>query len=437
METTVLFDDDRNLFESVSSEANLREAFQAVKRNKGAPGVDKVTIEAFEGRLDAELAQLAKDLREWRYVPQPVRRVEIPKADGKSMRQLGIPCVRDRVVQACLKEVLEPIFEPTFSQQSYGFRPGRNQAQAVEAARVTVCQGKRWVVDIDLSRFFDTISHDRLIHRLSLRIRDKRILRLIGLILRGGVLDKGTLLPTREGSIQGSPLSPLLSNVVLDELDKELEKRGLSFCRWADDANIFVRSKAAALRVMDSVTRFIERHLRLKVNPEKSRVAQAREVRFLGMTIIGRNVAISKKSWSNAMKTVKALTPTNSPEAVEQTLLRVNEWYMGWAQYHAMTYYPFQLEWLEAHVRRRLRSRLIRQCKRRRNLFRRLQKLGIKRKTAAKAVWTNAGPWRQSGEATIEKAWSNAWFVRVGGQKIFSDRKLPHWKSVRSTIMLP
>jgi len=225
-----------------------------VRKNKGSPGVDGVTIEEFGSRLNEELTQLKEELESWCYKPSPVRRVEIPKPGGKGIRLLGVPTVRDRVVHATLKALLEPIFEPLFSEHSYGFRPRRNQRQAVEAARRIVASGKPYVVDIDLSKFFDRIHHDRLIARLGQQIDDKRILRLIGLLLRSGIMANGLVTPSLEGAVQGSPLSPLLSNIVLDELDKELERRGLEFCRFADDCNLFVKTPKAAQRVMEGIS---------------------------------------------------------------------------------------------------------------------------------------------------------------------------------------
>ena len=227
--------DETRLFEALCSIERLAAGFRRVKKNKGSPGVDGVTIAEFESRLSEELSRLKEELESWTYKPSPVRRVEIPKPGGKGIRLLGVPTVRDRVVHATLKELLEPIFEPLFSDHSYGFRPERNQRQAVEAAREIVARGKSYVVDIDLSKFFDRIHHDRLIARLSRQVADKRILRLIGLLLRSGIMANGLVTPSTEGAVQGSPLSPLLSNIVLDELDKELERRGLEFCRFADD----------------------------------------------------------------------------------------------------------------------------------------------------------------------------------------------------------
>ena len=229
-----LFREEERLFEELCTIERLRAGFRRVKKNKGSPGVDGVTVAEFGARLSEELSQLKEELESWTYKPSPVRRVEIPKSGGKGIRLLGVPTVRDRVVHAALKLLIEPIFEPLFSEHSYGFRPGRNQRQAVEAARRIVARGKPCVVDIDLSKFFDRIQHDRLITRLSQQVADKRILRLIGLLLRSGIMANGLVTPSTEGAVQGSPLSPLLSNIVLDELDKELERRGLEFCRFAD-----------------------------------------------------------------------------------------------------------------------------------------------------------------------------------------------------------
>lgn len=233
-ESDLLIEEPR-LFDNLGSQVYLRAGFKQVKKNQGKPGIDGVSIADFEIGLDEELSQLQQELTDWTYKPSPVRRVEIPKPGGKGVRLLGIPTVRDRVVQATLKMLLEPVFEPPFSPHSYGFRPGRSQHQAVQAAQRIVTSGKPYVVDIDLSKFFDRIHHDRLIARMGQRISDKRILRLIGIMLRSGVMINGVVNPSQEGAVQGGPISPLLSNIVLDELDQELEKRGLEFCRFADD----------------------------------------------------------------------------------------------------------------------------------------------------------------------------------------------------------
>jgi group II intron reverse transcriptase/maturase len=407
-----------------------------VKKNKGSPGVDGVAIAEFESRLIEELSQLKEELESWTYKPSPVRRVEIPKPGGKGIRLLGVPTVRDRVVHATLKELLEPIFEPLFSDHSYGFRPERNQRQAVEAAREIVAEGKPYVVDIDLSRFFDRIHHDRLIARLSRQVADKRILRLIGPLLRSGIMANGLVTPSREGAVQGSPLSPLLSNIVLDELDKELERRGLEFCRFADDCNIFVKTPKAAERVMDSISGFIEKRLKLVVNQEKSQVARSDRVKFLGMTIVGKTIAISHKALQAAMAKVKELTPRGTHRTLEKTLEEINSWYVGWAGYFAMTYYPAQLKKIEAHIRRRLRSRLVDQQKSKRNLHRKLIKRGVSRRQSANAVFSNRKRWALSHTFAVEKAYPVGWFIGEMGQAIRSDRQLPHWFELHHWIRL-
>ncbi|WP_232322107.1 group II intron reverse transcriptase/maturase [Methylomonas lenta] len=287
--------EDERLFENLCYASYLRIGFEQVKENKGKPGIDGVNIHDFEFRLEEELSRLQQELLNWTYKPSPVRRVEIPKPQG-GVRLLGIPTVRDRVVQTALKLLLEPIFEPHFSPHSYGFRPGRNPRQAVQAAQRIINSGKSYVVDIDLEKFFDRIHHDRLIARIGQRITDKRILRLIGLMLRSGIMINGVVVRSEEGTMQGGPLSPLLSNIVLDELDKELEKRGLEFCRFADDCNIFVKSQKAAERVMETVSQFIESKLKLKVNRAKSQVARSERVKFLGFTVVNGTIAIARKA---------------------------------------------------------------------------------------------------------------------------------------------
>jgi group II intron reverse transcriptase/maturase len=430
-----LFVDERSLFVKLCDLHNLQAGFKAVKKNGGAPGVDGVTVQEYEGRLDEELAQLKKDLEGWSYKPSPVRRVEIPKpGKGAGVRLLGVPCVGDRVVHATLKVLLEPILDPMFSDHSYGFRPGYNQQQAVQAAQRIVKDGKEYVVDIDLSKFFDRVNHDRLIYLLSWHITDKRILRLIGMILRSGAMVNGVVQLTEEGTVQGSPLSPLLSNVVLDELDKELERRGLEFCRYADDCNIFVSSSKSASRVMTSISKFIEQKLKLKINREKSKVGLSREVKFLGMTIIDGTVAISWQSIERAMLKAKELTPRGTCLSLEQTMKRINEWYIGWSGYYLMTQYPSQFVKIEGHIRRRLRARIVDQQKRRRHLYKKLVKRGVSRGHAAKTAQSNRGKWALSWTKALHKAYPNRWFTDVLGQRLRSNAKLKHWFGIRRWI---
>lgn len=430
-----LLQDKQSLFEKLCSPFWLGLGFADVKKNRGAPGVDGITIDCFAENFEGELNQLSQELESWTYKPSPARRVEIDKPDG-GIRLLGIPTVRDRVVQATLKRLLEPVLTPLFSDHSFGFIPGRNQEQAVKEAQRIVSEGKAWVVDIDLSKFFDRIHHDRLIARLGNVISDKRILRLIGMILRSGIMKNGLVSPSTEGSVQGSPLSPLLSNVVLDELDKELENRGLSFCRFADDCNIFVGSVKAAHRVMKSITEWIERKLKLVVNQEKSQVARSEKVRFLGMTIIHGHLAISVKSMNRAMAKVKALTPRGTHLKLETAMVSINRWYRGWSSYYSMTQYPAQLKKIEAHIRRRLRSRLIDQQKSRRNLFNKVMKRNVPRRLAAKAIFSNDKRWALSHCHAVERAYPNEWFIGVMKQFIRSNAKLSHWFDVSSWIRL-
>ena len=428
--------DSKHLFEELCSSWRLKQGWQEVRRNQGTSGIDGQTIETFELRLSEEIKQLQEELVNWTYKPQPVRRVEIPKPDGAGVRLLGVPCIRDRVVQTTIKQLLEPILDPLFSGNSYGFRPGRNQVQAVEAAQKIVQSGKGFVVDIDLSKFFDRVNQDRLIGRLGKVIEDKRILKLVGMILRSGVMKDGVITPTREGTTQGSPLSPLLSNLVLDELDKEIESRGLEFCRFADDCNIFVKTQRAAERVMKGISEFIEKKLKLVVNREKSKVAESSLVKFLGMTIVKGTRAIARKSIRRAMDKVKELTPRGTSETLEDTIKRINSWYGGWSNYYSMTQYPSQLKTIEAHIRRRLRSRVVDQQKSRRHLFNNLMKQGVSRDKAAKTSFSNNGRWALSHTDAVERAYPNNWFIKTKGLQIRSNEKRAHWLDIRKWIRL-
>jgi RNA-directed DNA polymerase len=430
------FQFNKGTLEEICELSNMLKAFKLVKRNKGAPGIDGITIKDYETDLITNIKQLKDEILGWKYQPTPVRRVEIPKPDGKGVRLLGIPIVKDRILHMAIKMVLEPLIDPTFSQSSYGFRPGRNQRQAVEKAQEIVRAGNEYIVDIDLSKFFDRINHDRLIHRLKYHVQDKRILRLIGMILRSGIMSDGVVTISTEGSVQGSPLSPLLSNVVLDELDKELERRKLCFCRYADDSNIFVKSPKAAERVMQTIKKFIEGKLKLKVNEEKSKTAKADQVKFLAMTIVNGAIAISKKALDKAMEKVKELTPRGTRYTLEETMEAINKWYQGWGSYFKMTQYPAQLRKIEAHIRRRLRARIVKQQKRRRHLCHKLTKRGISKTLARKTAYSNKSTWALSHTMALSKAYSNDWFINQMGQKIFSNLNQPGWYGVDVWVKL-
>lgn len=426
----------RNLFEIISNARALDTAFESVRKNNGSPGVDNVTVAEFEKGKVEELAKLSEDLQQWRYKPLPVKRVEIPKPGiNAGVRLLGIPAVRDRVVQAAIKAVLEPIFDPLFSDRSFGFRPNCNQHQAIEAARLEVLAGKEYVVDIDLSKFFDRINQDKLIASISKVIEDKRVLRIIGLTLRSGVMTDQGFEETTIGSVQGSPLSPLLSNIVLDELDKKLEQRGLSFVRFADDCNIFVNTEKAAQRVMENITHFIEKKMKLVINRDKSKIGLSRKIKFLGVTLIKGTVAIAKASMKNARMKIKELIPRGTNKTLEQTMQELNVWFRGWSGYFEITHYPAQFKSLEAYARRRLRSRIVSQSKRRIFLFRKLRQRGIKYKTAAKCVFSNKRRWALSKSKAVEMAFSNQYFEQVG-QYIKSTQRKRHWFDVNKWVHL-
>lgn len=428
------FDFSESLFEQICEMGSLRVAFRAAKKNKGAPGVDGMTLEYFEQNLEEELAQLRQEVLSWRYKPQPVKRVEIPKPNG-GIRLLGIPTIRDRVLQTSIKMALEPVIDPSFSPNSYGFRPDRNQKQALEAAHKIVESGKEFVVDMDLSKFFDRINHDRLISRLKLHIEDRKVLRLIGLTLRCGILEDGSFRASSVGSVQGSPLSPLLSNVVLDELDKELEKRGLEFCRFADDCNIFVRSEKAANRVKESITKFIENKMKLVVNQEKTKVAKSKHVKFLGMTVLLAGLCISSASMSKAMETVKGFSARASHIPIEVCIQRFNRWYKGWSNYHEISCYPSQFNRIEAHFRRRLRAKILRDHKRCRYIHRKLVKRGLSKAGASSVCYSNDKTWAMSKRRGVHLAWPNRYFSQLG-LYTHSDRKLLWWKSIKEVPKL-
>jgi group II intron reverse transcriptase/maturase len=432
MEQRELFDQTENLFERLCTLETLTLGFKAVKANDGSPGIDRVTIKEFEARSDKELVQLRAELCNWSYKPSPVRRVEIPKPNG-GVRLLGVPCIRDRVVQASLKLLLEPIFDPCFSESSYGFRPRRSQRQAIESAQKFVQAGKEHVVDIDLSKFFDTINHDRLLSQVKRKVPDSRIIKLIGLTLRSGVLANGSLTPTTEGTTQGSPLSPLLSNIVLDELDKELERRELAFCRFADDCNIFVGSKKSAERVMASVSLLLEKKMKLVVNREKSKVAISSAVKFLGMTIVLGAITISANAMDKGMEKVKELTSRRSNQSIERAIEQFNSWYRGWSGYFEMTQYPQQFALLEAHARRRFRARLVRNMKRRRTMAKMIVKDGQSTRTAKRVAYCHKSWWALSRDPAFERMFSNKWFEEQG-MYIKSKETHTHWFAVKERI---
>ena len=422
-----------SMFEEATSVRHLYQAWREVKANRGAPGIDGVSVWDYEANLKEELKSLSASLRSWSYKPSPVRRVEIPKPGSREKRKLGVPTVRDRVVQQSLKLVLEPLFEPYFSESSYGFRPGRGQETAITASEELVKSGKEWVVDIDLEKFFDRINQDRVIHLLKSKVKDGKVLKLVSMTMRSGVMEGGEVSATPEGTPQGSPLSPLLSNIVLDELDQELEKRGLSFCRYADDAKIYVGSRKAGERVMRSISTFIEKRLKLVVNQAKSKVGRAKEIVFLGFVITKDSISISKKSLKRAISKSKELIKRRSHVPLEAQIARCNMWYQGWSNYYKLTHYPSQLKTIEAHIRRRFRLQFTCNQKRRRHLVKRYLKQGVSKRTAYKCAYNNKGSWSLSASGAASVAWPNSWF-KAQGLSTAVDKKLPHWRALSDWI---
>ena len=402
---------------------DLREAFEKVASNRGAPGPDRQSIEEVREHLVEVLPTLSASLLSGTYVPGDIRRVWIPKAGGGE-RGLGIPNVVDRVVQEAVRRVLDPMYEPTFRAQSHGFRPNRSCSTAILMAREYVDAGHEWVVDIDLEKFFDKVNHQRLMARLAQRIEDRRLLVLIGRMLKVHVvMPEGVRVSTDEGVPQGGPLSPLLSNIVLDELDDELARRGYQFVRYADDCNIYVRSERAGQRVMASVVSFIERRLRLKVNANKSAVARPEERHFLGFRLRRApldgvvDVLLSKRSKERIDAKIRDLTPRNWGSSLRACILKVNAYLVGWIGFFGICTEGIEttLRGLEAHIRRRLRAIQLAQWKTQRTIAQRLIQLGIRPKTAWRSVYAgSASRWALSHSPAVDRGLCNAYFSERG-----------------------
>jgi RNA-directed DNA polymerase len=404
-----------HLMEEVCKRENLQRAWQRVRRNKGSPGVDGMTIDDARGYLSEHWPDIRSQLLAGTYQPQPVKRVEIPKPDG-GIRMLGVPSVVDRLIQQALLQVLQPSWDPTFSEHSYGFRPGRSAHQAVAQAQSYVAEGYGIVVDLDLEKFFDRVNHDRLMARVAARVSDKRVLKLIRAFLKAGVMEDGLVRPVHEGTPQGGPLSPFLSNIVLDDLDKELERRGHRFCRYADDCNIYVRSRRAGERVMASVTQFLTKRLRLKVNGAKSAVAQPEERKFLGFSISnnGSERRIAPQALEKFRMRIRKLTCRTRGKSLEQVIEELEPYLIGWRGYFGFCQTPRVLTNLEAWIRRRLRMVLWRQWQNGSNRFRELRLRGVPKFLAAVGAGSPTGFWRMSGHPAVQVALRNAYFDSLG-----------------------
>lgn len=401
----------------------LTEALHKVAANKGAPGPDGETIAHLRKRWEHALPKLSAALLGGTYRPGEIRRVHIPKPGG-GQRGLGIPNVVDRVVQEAVRQVLEPLYEPTFHPSSHGFRPGRSCHTAITEAKRHVEAGHEWAVDLDLEKFFDRVNHQRLMARLAERVADRKVLVLIGRMLKAGVvLPDGVVVATEEGVPQGGPLSPLLSNVVLDELDRELERRGHRFVRYADDVNIYVRSERAGQRVMASVTRFIEKRLRLKVNATKSAVARPEDRHFLGFRLRREpeegsvEILLSERTKRRAMERIRELTPRSWGGTLKSCIARINVYVCGWHEFFGISAAreEYALQKLDARIRRRLRAILLKQWKRPRTIARKLVALGARRKTAWRRVYEGRKSlWALSHDPVVDRALRNAYFAERG-----------------------
>ena len=403
------------IVDKIADYGSLGRAFQQVKRNQGAAGADGVTLEIYESDLSVHLRQLHEQLITGTYRPEAVKLVEIPKPNGGT-RRLGIPTIADRVVQQSIQSALQSVYDPYFSQSSFGFRPGRSAHQAIEQAARYVLEGKVWVVDIDLKSFFDEINHERLMSRLRKAISDKRLIKLIHRYLRADLMQDGLVTQRIAGTPQGGPLSPLLSNIVLDELDRELEVRGLSFARYADDCNIFVKSRRSAERVMQSLIGFIEEKLKLKVNRDKSGIRRCDQVKFLGHTIqTNGKIRIADASIERLKLKIRAVTKRNRGLSFSAVIAEVNRTIQGWAVYfRRCNTWQGKLKYLDGWIRKRLRCYALKQHQKRYATYRYLRSLGLIERQAWNAVMYYRSWWPMANYPPVMKAMGIQWFAEQG-----------------------
>jgi RNA-directed DNA polymerase len=410
-------DEALTLIEQVVRRENLVAAHARVVRNSGAPGVDGMSVDELMPYCRQHWARIREQLLSGTYTPQPVRRVEIPKPDGKGMRMLGIPTVLDRFIQQALLQVLSPIFDPTFSDASYGFRPGRSTHQAVQRARDHIAAGHRWVVDMDLEKFFDRVNHDVLMARVARRVKDQRVRLLIRRYLQAGMMDGGLVSPRTEGTPQGGPLSPLLSNILLDECDRELERRGHRFVRYADDCNVYVRSKAAGERVLASLERWLNERLRLRVNRDKSGVARPWLRKFLGYSVTWDRAARLRVAPSAAqrLKTkLRGVLAQGRGRRLADTVKDLNLATRGWVAYFRLAEVKASFEDLDKWLRRKRRCIVWRQWKRPRTRLRELCRHGLDVGRARASAYNGRGPWWNAGASHMHAAVPTAVLRQLG-----------------------
>ncbi|WP_331482114.1 group II intron reverse transcriptase/maturase [Paraclostridium ghonii] len=410
-----------NLLENILERDNMLFAMKRVISNKGSHGVDNMKYDELRDFVVKHWSTIKLKLLDGTYKPTPVRRVEIPKSNG-GIRLLGIPTVLDRMIQQAIAQVLTKIYELTFSDNSYGFRPGRSQHQAIKKSLEYINQGHKWVVDMDLEKFFDKVNHDILIGRLSRKIADKRVLDLIRKYLKSGIMLNGVIVSNEEGTPQGGPLSPLLSNIMLDEIDKELERRGHKFCRFADDCNIYVKSRKAGIRVLSSIKKIIEEDLKLKVNKEKSAVDLVSRRKFLGFSFYftkgGVQIRIHENSYEKFKSSIKELTNRNKGISMEWRILKLNQKTIGWINYFGIAKAKGQIQQIEGWIRRRLRACIWKQWKLPRTKRKNLVKLGMDKYKAYQYSNTRKGYWRISKSPVLSKTLTNKYIEEIGYMSI-------------------
>jgi RNA-directed DNA polymerase len=417
--------EDYLLMEQVVERSNMQRAYQRVMQNKGAAGVDDVTVTEFKDWLKVCWPSVKEALLAGRYLPRAVRGVDIPKPMG-GVRTLGVPTLTDRLIQQAVHQVLQPLFEPTFSEGSFGFRPGRGAHGAVRRAQAHIREGKRWVVDIDLEKFFDRVNHDVLLSRVARRVSDVRVVKLIRRFLEAGMMSGGVVEPRTEGTPQGGPLSPLLSNILLNDLDWELERRGLAFCRYADDCNIYVRSRVAGERVMGSIRVFLEEVLHLRVNEQKSAVARPWERKFLGYSVTVHRqtrLRIAPESVRRLAQKVRDLMRAGRGRSLGRTIEELNPLLRGWLNYFQLTDGQGRLEDLDGWLRRRLRCLLWRQWKRRATRAAKLRAFGLDAERARISASNGRGPWWNAGASHMHHAFPARYFTRMGLVSLLSSQQ--------------
>ncbi|MGI6330341.1 MAG: group II intron reverse transcriptase/maturase [Zhaonellaceae bacterium] len=421
--------DTSSLLERILARENMLLAMKRVIANKGSHGVDGMRVDELRTFIIDKWLTIKQKLLEGRYKPSPVRRVEIPKPDG-GIRLLGIPTVLDRLIQQAIAQELNKIYDPTFSESSYGFRPKKSAKQAITKAKEYINQGYKWVVDMDLEKFFDKVNHDILMERLSRKIKDRRVLKLIRAYLESGAMINGTKISSEEGTPQGGPLSPLLANILLDEVDKELEKRGHRFCRFADDCNIYVKSEKAGKRVMESIREIIEHRLKLKVNENKSAVDLVSKRKFLGFSFYfgrdGANIRIHEKSYKRFMNKVRDITNRNKGMSIDFRIRKLNEYTVGWVNYFAIAKASSKITKLESWIRRRLRACIWKQWKKVKTKGQNLMKLGIGKYKAWEFANTRKGYWRISNSPILSITLNNKYLEKLGFKSISKRYQLMH-----------